>query len=161
MPTNDIRTRLETLTDFTVTTLQGMQPQQMWRAGVVRDPAPPHDLVQISFRIIGGAAVQADDKINFYWCNLDGGTPELVDAALPDTEGRTTDVLVMSDVRDVCDLVFSVRFDRVNQTLQGSFVVFSPGDAWQLIIEHELGIGDLAIAGQIVRYRLGTPQIQP
>lgn len=161
MATNDIRTRLEGLTGFTVTTLQGLPPQQMWRSGVIRDPTPHHDQVGISFRIIGGAAVVADDRLNFFWCNLDGGTPELVDAVLPDTEGRTADVLVMAEVRDICDLVFSVRFNRVNQVMEGSFVVFNPGDAWQLVIENEGGIGDLAIVGQIVRYRFGTPQIQP
>ena len=161
MATNDIRTRLEGLTDFAVPSLQGMQPMQMWRSGVIRDATPHHDQVGISFGITGGPAVVADDKLNFYWCNLDGGAPELVDAVLPTTEGRTTDVLVMSDVKDICDLVFSVRFDRVLQPLEGSFIVYSPGDAWQLIIEHEKGIGDLALTGQIVRYRFGTPQIQP
>jgi len=159
--TNDIRTRLEALTDFTVADLHALAGGDIWRAARVLDPQPHSDEVTISFSLICDPAVAADDRLNFYWANSDGGTPEIIDAGIMATEGQITVANEISDVRDALDSVFSVRVDRVNQTVKGSFVVFSPGPSWQLLIELESAGGALAALGSVVRYKLGTPQIQP
>ena len=160
MGVNDIKTNLAAVTDFTVTNLHTMAGGRIWQSGNINDPEPHHDQVMISFSLLCDPAVAAEDKVNFYWANADEHAAEIIDAALPDTEAQIAAANLISDIRDICDLVFSVRIDRVNQRLLGSFIVFSPGPSWQLLIELESAGGAFGL-GNIVRRRFGTPQIQP
>jgi hypothetical protein len=162
MATNEIRTNRDSLTAFAVTTLHSMPGGQIWQSGLIANPEPENDQVGISFSIPVSAGAVAEDRLNFYWANADGAAAdEIFDAGLADAEQRITVANEISDVRDILDLIFDVRVDRGSQTLKGSFSVFSPGEAFQLLIELESAAGAIAALGSIVRYRFGTPQIQP
>ena len=162
MATNDIRTALEGVTDFVVTNLHALAGGDIWRSIRIDDASPHSDQVTISFSLACNAAVAADDKLNFYWANSDeAAVSEIIDAGILATEGQITVANEISDVRDGLDLVHHVRIDRVNQVVKGSFVLFSPGPSWQVLIELESAGGALGVAGSVVRYRFGTPQIQP
>ena len=162
MATNDIRTRLAGVTDFAVGNLHALAGGNIWRSLRVNDSSPHSDQVTISFSLVCSAGAAADDRINFYWANSDEApAAEIIDAGIASTQGQVTVANEISDVRDMLDNVFSVRIDRGSQTLKGSFIVFSPGPKWQLLIELESGAGAFAGAGSVVRYRLGVPQVQP
>ena len=164
MASQDVRINLATIADFVVTNLHGVGDSDVWQSGDIDDAEPHHDQVTISYRLIGNANVAADDQINFFWVDSDEvALNEIRTAAVGPGEGVITVANEISDIEDACDLVHSVRIDRVNQTIEGSFIVFSPGPSWQLLIQvvTAAALGGLAVANNIVRYRLGTPQIQP
>ena len=162
MATNDIRTNLGDVTDFMVTNLLGLGSGQIWRSNRIQEGSPHSDQVMISFSLLCDAAVAADETIKFYHARSDeASASEIVDGGIATTEGKLTAANDISDVQDGVDLNHTVRIDRVNQRVKGSFIVFSPGPSWQLLIEIESVAGGFAGSGSIVRYRLGTPQIQP
>ena len=164
MASQDVRINLGTLIDFVVLNLHGTGNSNIWQSGEILDPEPHNDQVTISFSLRTAGPTAADDTINFFWANSDKAPLlEIWDAGIGAAESKIIVVSEISDIVDVCDLVFSVRIDATAQTIKGSFIVFSPGPAWQLLIQVVTAApgGGLALANNIVRYRLGTPQIQP
>ena len=165
MASQDVRINLGGVTDFPVlTNLHGLGQSEIWQSGEVLDPAPHNDQVTISFSLLTAGGAAADDTINFFWANSDeAALNKIWDAGIGAAESKIVVATEISDIEDVCDLVFSVRIDGTAQTIKGSFIVFSPGPAWQLLIQVVTAApaGGLALANNVVRYRLGTPQIQP
>lgn len=144
-------------TDFTVSSLNSLAANNIWRSDQVEDASPSDTIAEISYKLVCDANCDEDDQIVIRIARGNDASTEIRDAGIASTQGAITDTNEKAAVRDALNPVKVIRINAASQTISGIFQIYEPGTDWQVLIELVSTSGALS-TGNVVSRRTGYMQ---
>lgn len=160
MATNNVEITWGSTTDYVVSSLHSLASGDIWTSATLDDASPSNEWCRISYSIEWNATPVAGDSLIFRLAIADeAASSEIIAGGCSGTEGSATAAADVAAIQQGCPVVWQHAWaTSLGTTFEGVFDMHLAGPSFVLTIEAN---GEaIASSGSIVRYRLGTSQIQ-
>lgn len=149
-------------TDMDVTQLASLPSGQLWHSIAFTDGPPSAQILTISYTIVFAAIPVINDHLAMWIAKGDqAATNEIWDGGLPVTQGVLSAPADIAKAQAALGDPHNSYYWETNHdaTFERNWTFVDAGPRWQLVVQ-PLGEA-LAASGHSIRYRYGSPEVQP